>query len=99
MIDGEERHTHVDLAKWVERYLTDDEGRALRLQEFQRDILRRIGSGERVVIYNARNPEAAAILALLRLAIPGAIVIEGNMYQQAERVFQSAVANIVADHD
>ncbi len=57
---GEERHTHIDLVAWIERYFVDDAG-PLRLEAFQRDILTRIANGERVVIFNfnaRRNPYA-----------------------------------------
>ncbi len=56
---SEERHLHIDVAAWSERNLLDDAGKELRLQEWQRDILERVGRGERVVLYNARRDAAA----------------------------------------
>ena len=80
---------HVDLAEWAERNLVDPDGRELRLEAFQRDMLRRIASGERVVLYEARgmNPSYAATLAALLEG--GAVVFAGGL-AQAERVYDAA---------
>jgi hypothetical protein len=85
MSGPEERHLHVDLAAWAEKYLADPEGRALRLTEFQQDILRRIASGERVMLYNARD--AHGWLPLLA----GVQIVESNPYQ-AVQIYEAATA-------
>jgi len=87
---SEERHTHIDIAVWAERNLVDDDGDALRLSEFQRDILDRIGRGERVVLYRARDAGMAQILTEFGAA--GAVVVDGDLYAigQAGRVWTNA---------
>ena len=74
----EERHLHIDMDVWIDRYLQTTEGRDLRLTEFQLHIVDAVARGERVVLISPRRPDRAAVMSAVRgaLALAGVEALE-----------------------